>query len=268
MTLSWIEPAWPAPPGIRAASTLRSGGTSSGPFASLNLGGHVGDEAERVMENRGRLAAALNLPSEPLWLKQVHGTRTLLAEAPASLPRGNPGPVRRGEPAGKGEGNRCASPPRTADAACTRTPGIVCAVMTADCLPILLCSRDGESIAAVHAGWKGLAAGVVEAAVAAQGTHDLLAWLGPAIGPDAFEVGGEVREAFLRKGAEFSEGFRETEGGKWLADIYRLARITLGRLGIADCHGGEWCTYGQADDFFSYRRDGTTGRMATLIWRE
>lgn len=251
MTLSWIEPAWPAPPGIRAASTLRSGGTSSGPFASLNLGGHVGDEAERVMENRGRLAAALNLPSEPLWLKQVHGTRTLLAEPP-----------------GEGEGDRCASPPCAADAACTRTPGIVCAVMTADCLPILLCSRDGESIAAVHAGWKGLAAGVVEAAVAALGTHDLLAWLGPAIGPDAFEVGGEVREAFLRKGAEFGEGFRETEDGKWLADIYRLARITLGRLGVADCHGGEWCTYGQADDFFSYRRDGTTGRMATLIWRE
>lgn len=258
MTLDWIEPDWPAPPGVRAVSTLRPGGVSSGPYAALNLGGHVGDDPDRVIENRGRLAAALHLPSEPLWLNQEHGDRTLFATGL------DPSPVGRGRQTVRlrdGLG-------LTADAACTRTAGIVCAVMTADCLPILLCSRDGEAIAAVHAGWKGLAGGVVESAVAALDTRDVLAWLGPAIGPDAFEVGGEVRKAFLRNGAEFAGGFRETAGGKWLADIYRLARISLGRLGITDCNGGGWCTFSQADDFFSYRRDGVTGRMATLIWRE
>jgi YfiH family protein len=238
---AWIEPDWPAPAGIRAASTLRTGGTSLGPYASLNLGAHVGDDPDRVAENRRLLAAALHLPSEPVWLNQVHGRRAIRAEAPGD---------------------------RTADAACTREPGVVCAVMTADCLPVLLCSLDGETVAAVHAGWKGLAGGVVETAVAALDTRDLLAWLGPAIGPEAFEVGGEVREAFLRKGDEFAHGFRATSGGKWLADIYRLGRLTLNRLGITEVYGGGRCTFGQADDFFSYRRDRITGRMATLIWRE
>ena len=238
---TWIEPDWPAPPGIRAASTLRSGGVSRDRYASLNLGGHVGDDPERVAENRRRLAAALELPSEPIWLSQVHGSRVARADAPEVL---------------------------AADAAHTRARGVVCAVMTADCLPVLLCSRDGETVAAVHAGWKGLAGGVVEAAVAAMGTRDVLAWLGPAIGPEAFEVGGEVRETFIRGGGEFAEGFREAGDGKWLADIYRLARVVLNRLGVAEIRGGGWCTHGNPDDFFSYRRDRDTGRMATLIWRE
>jgi YfiH family protein len=236
-----IEPDWPAPPGIRAVSTLRRGGVSEGPYASLNLGAHVGDNPERVAENRRRLAEALCLPSEPVWLNQVHGHRAIRAKAAGDC---------------------------TADASFTREPGIVCGIMTADCLPVLLCSRDGAAVAAVHAGWKGLAGGVVESAVAAMGTRDLLAWLGPAIGPEAFEVGGEVREAFLRNGAEFAAGFHETANGKWLADIYRLARIILHRLDIAEIHGGGWCTFGNAEDFFSYRRDRVTGRMATLIWRE
>ncbi len=238
---TWIEPDWPAPPGIRAASTLRSGGVSRDRYASLNLGGHVGDDPERVAENRRRLAAALELPSEPIWLSQVHGSRVARADAPEVL---------------------------AADAAHTRARGVVCAVMPADCLPVLLCSRDGETVAAVHAGWKGLAGGVVEAAVAAMGTRDVLAWLGPAIGPEAFEVGGEVRETFIRGGGEFAEGFREAGDGKWLADIYRLARVVLNRLGVAEIRGGGWCTHGNPDDFFSYRRDRDTGRMATLIWRE
>jgi YfiH family protein len=237
----WIEPDWPAPPGIRAASTLRRGGVSEGPYASLNLGAHVGDDPERVMENRRRLADALSLPSEPVWLNQVHGRRTVPAEAPD---------------------DRCA------DASFTREPGIVCGIMTADCLPVLLCSRDGAAVAAVHAGWKGLASGVIESAVAAMGARDLIVWLGPAIGPEAFEVGDEVREAFLRNGAEFATGFQEAANGKWLADIYRLARLTLHRLDIAEIHGGGWCTFGHGGDFFSYRRDRITGRMATLIWRE
>lgn len=241
MRFPHIEPDWPAPPGVRAVSTLRRGGTSVGPYSSLNLGGHVGDDPARVAANRLRVGEGLALPGEPAWLHQVHGVRAVPAEAP-------------------GDG--------AADAAWTRESGVVCAVMTADCLPILLCSGDGAAVAAVHAGWRGLAGGVVEAAVAAMGGGELLAWLGPAIGPDAFEVGGEVREAFLRNGAEFGSGFRETGGGKWLADIYRLGRLTLERQGIAAIYGGGCCTFGQAEDFFSYRRDGTTGRMASLIWRE
>jgi YfiH family protein len=243
MTRFWIEPDWPAPPGIRAACTRRVGGVSDGPYASLNVGAHVGDEPDRVAENRARLAAALGLPSEPVWLDQVHGCRVVRADA-------GPSPM---TPA--------------ADAAYTRASGVVCAVMTADCLPILLCSRSGDCVAAVHAGWKGLAGGVVEAAVAAMDSGDLMAWLGPAIGPDAFEVGGEVREAFLANGAEFAAGFRSAQNGKWLADLYRLARITLNRLRIFEIHGGGHCTYRSAADFFSYRRDRITGRMATLIWR-
>ncbi|MGZ8219046.1 peptidoglycan editing factor PgeF [Methylomagnum sp.] len=241
MTTRWIEPDWPAPSGVRAASTLRGGGVSAGPYAGLNLGAHVGDDPAHVEANRRRLAAALNLPAEPVWLIQVHGRRTVRAEAPGD---------------------------RVADAAYTRESGVVCAVMTADCLPVLLCSRDGEAIAAAHAGWKGLAGGVIESAVDALGGRDTLAWLGPAIGPEAFEVGGEVRAAFLANGAEFAAGFREVEDGKFLADIYQLARLTLNRLGITAIYGGGGCTHTQADDFFSYRRDRTTGRMASLIWRE
>lgn len=237
----WITPDWPAPPGIRAASTLRPGGVSRAAHASLNLGAHVGDEPESVAENRRRLAEALALPSEPVWLSQVHGTRVVRADAPQAL---------------------------TADAAYTQAAGVVCAVMTADCLPVLLCSRDGATVAAAHAGWKGLASGVIEATVEAIGTRDVMAWLGPAIGPETFEVGDEVRAAFLTNDAGFAPGFRAVGDGKWLADLYRLARVVLNRLDITDIHGGAWCTHGNPDDFFSYRRDRETGRMATLIWRE
>jgi hypothetical protein len=237
----WIEPDWPAPAGIRAVSTLRAGGTSSGPYASLNLGHHVGDDAERVRENRRRLYRELSLPEEPVWLQQVHGTRIIDAANPDD---------------------------GVADGSIAARSSVVCAVMTADCLPILLCSKDGERVAAVHGGWRGLAAGVLAAAVEALGTNELAAWLGPAIGPEAFEVGDEVRSAFVDQYAELAETFHPTDEGRWLADIYAIARSQLTALGIPECYGGGFCTYSDTERFFSYRRDGTTGRMATLIWRE
>jgi YfiH family protein len=237
----WIEPEWPVPPGVRAASTLRRGGVSKGPYHGLNLGAHVGDEPSRVAENRRRLRDALNLLAEPVWLNQIHGTQVVRADALSD---------------------------RSADAAFTHDTGVVCAVMTADCLPVLLCSKEGDRVAAVHAGWKGLAAGVIEAAIESLGEGNLMAWLGPAIGQDAFEVGDEVREAFVRKRSAFAAAFRETEDAKWLADLYRLARIVLNDVGISEIYGGGFCTFSNAEDFFSYRRDRVTGRMATLIWRE
>jgi YfiH family protein len=187
------------------------------------------------------LREALNLPAEPIWLNQIHGVEVIRADAPARL---------------------------TGDAAVTRRAGIVCAVMTADCLPILLCDRAGIGVAAVHAGWRGLAGGVVEAAVAALNRSDLMAWLGPAIGPKAFEVGGEVRRAFDDRLGDCSNAFSQTGEDRWLADLYLLARMVLHRAGVRRIYGGEYCTYSDPDRFFSYRRDGQTGRMATLIWRE
>lgn len=240
MSVFWITPAWPAPKGVRAASTLRRGGVSQGSHAGLNLGLHVGDDAPCVTENRRLLREALQLPAEPIWLGQIHGSRVIRAES---------------------------SPSREADAALTSAAGVVCVVMTADCLPVLLCDRTGSCVAAVHAGWRGLAGGVVEATVAAMDCRELIAWLGPAIGPDVFEVGTEVRQAFIDRLETCQAAFRP-HGDKWLADLYRLARIILARAGVSEVHGGGCCTYADPESFFSYRRDGQTGRMATLIWRE
>lgn len=237
----WIEPDWPVPKGVRAISTLRPGGVSNGPYASLNLGQHVGDDPARVSENRRRLRSELSLPDEPLWLRQVHGTRIIDAGTPDDP---------------------------TADGSTACRPGLVCAVMTADCLPVLLCSHDGQRIGAVHGGWRGLAAGIIEAAVGVLGAGGLTAWLGPAIGPHAFDVGDEVHRAFLVRGPEFGEAFRPAGRGAWKADLHAIARLQLAAAGVTDVHGGEHCTYSDSQRFFSYRRDGTTGRMATLIWRE
>ncbi len=236
-----IEPEWPAPPGIRAASTVRHGGCSEGAYASLNLGDHVGDDSARVHENRKRVRSTLSLPCEPVWLRQVHGTRIIDAATPSD---------------------------RTADGSFSACPGRVCAVMTADCLPILLCARDGRKVAAVHGGWRGLADGILRAAVNTLETSELIAWLGPAIGPDAFEVGAEVMHRFTEHAPELDAAFRPAAGDRWLADLYAIARLQLAALGIVECYGGECCTYSDADQFFSHRRDRTTGRMATLIWRE
>jgi len=239
--IEMIEPDWPAPPHVRAACTTRRGGVSRSPYESLNLGDHVGDDPAAVDENRARLAAALDLPEQPHWLKQVHGCA--VAEA-------------------------AAGPGCEADAVYADRPDQLCAVLTADCLPLLLCDRDGREVAAVHAGWRGLAGGVIEAAVArmAAAPGDLLAWLGPAIGPDAFEVGDEVRAAFVAQNPASADAFRPSPTGRWLADIYRLARLRLAACGLESVHGGTHCTYSEPERFFSYRRDGATGRMASLVW--
>jgi purine-nucleoside/S-methyl-5'-thioadenosine phosphorylase / adenosine deaminase len=242
--LEFIVPDWPAPPGVRAACTTRSGGVSAGPFASFNLAGHVGDSPAAVAENRGRLTAALHLPGPPRWLSQVHGANVVEA--------------------GRIDGN-C-----PADASFTRARGTVCAVLTADCLPVLLCDRTGREVAAAHAGWRGLAAGILQATVAALNSPpaELMAWLGPAIGPHAFEVGAEVRAAFASGDGDPPEAFLPSAGGRWLADIYALARRILASSGVAEVYGGEHCTLNEPEQFYSHRRDGVTGRMAALIWLE
>jgi len=240
----WIEPEWPAPPGVRVISTLRLGGVSEGRHASLNLGDHVEDHPRLVAENRRLLRAAALLPAEPYWLKQVHGVTVADLDLPqASL---------------------------LADASITKEVGRVCAVLTADCLPIALAAQSGEAVAAVHAGWRGLAAGVIEAAVGALGLpgEQLQAWLGPAIGPEHFEVGAEVRAAFVAHDGAAEAAFAPNSGGRFMADLATLARQRLGRLGVRRIFGGGECTYTDSRRFFSHRRDGLTGRQATLIWRE
>ncbi|MBU0499169.1 MAG: peptidoglycan editing factor PgeF [Gammaproteobacteria bacterium] len=245
--LEWLEPEWSAPAHVRAVSTTRLGGMSAAPHNSLNLAGHVGDDKVNVSENRRRLIQALEIPAEPVWLNQVHGCGV------AEL------------------SNRSKSQiPIAADAAWTDRPGEVCVVMTADCLPLLICDEAGTQVATVHAGWRGLCEGVIEAALARfhSPTSNLHAWLGPAIGPDAFEVGPEVRAAFLALDAAAGVAFRPGQGDKWFADIFALARQRLRKAGIEAISGGGHCTFSDEEHFFSYRRDGVTGRMATLIWIE
>ncbi len=242
----WILPNWFAPASVRAVMTTRLGGVSQMPFASLNLGDHVNDEPHAVAQNRQIVTDHLRLPSEPLWLQQVHGTVV------ASLP-----------------GQSCVPP--QADASVAFHPGTVCVVMTADCLPVLFCDCAGTRVAAAHAGWRGLCDGVLEATVQRLDCNpaDLLVWLGAAIGPDAFEVGEEVREAFIAKDARAAKAFKANQQtGKWLADIYMLARQRLQLAGLkpTSMSGGNYCTFQQSDYFFSYRRDGQTGRMASLIY--
>ncbi len=235
-----IKPDWPAPAAVQALVTTRAGGVSLPPYDSLNLGDHVGDDPVAVVLNRQRLHALL--PAEPRWLKQVHGT--VVAKADMIVE------------------------PVEADAAVSFTAGMVCAVLTADCLPVLFCNRQGTRVAAAHAGWRGLAAGVLEAAAAAMQcpSSDILAWLGPAIGPQAFEVGEEVREAFVRDLPAAAGAFAPRQSGKWLADIYELARLRLARAGVREVYGGGLCTYSDSERFYSYRRDKATGRMAALVW--
>lgn len=237
-----IVPEWQAPDNICALSTTRQGGVSESPWHQLNLGAHVGDNPQDVALNRQRLVEEGALPSAPYWLEQVHGTEVLCLE------NGQPASLR-------------------ADAVYTRQPDTVCAVMTADCLPVLFCSLDGKEVAAAHAGWRGLCGGVLEATIKAFNAppEQLLAWLGPAIGPTAFEVGAEVREAFLAQNSDDDAAFRRA-GEKYYADIWQLATHRLLRSGVHHISGGGLCTFSQPDEFFSFRRDGVTGRMASLIW--
>lgn len=240
-----LVPDWPAPPQVRACTTTRTGGVSLPPYDTFNLASHVGDDPLAVAENRRRLREQLQLPSEPRWLTQVHGT----CAADAALL----------------DASHC-----EADASHAALPGVVCAVLTADCLPVLLCDRAGTQVAAVHAGWRGLQAGVIEQTVRAMQLpgSELLAWLGPAIGADAFEVGDEVRAAFVSTDELAAHAFRPSPKGRWLADLYVLAHLRLAAVGVTQVYGGDHCTFSEAQLFYSYRREGTTGRMASLIWIE
>jgi polyphenol oxidase len=242
----WIEPEWPVPPNVHALSTTRRGGVSNAPWSSLNLGGHVNDNPAHVSENRRRLIEHAALPDTPQWLTQVHGSAVLELSANHRQSR---------------------QPPR-ADAAYSASPGAICAVLTADCLPVLFADAAGREVAAAHAGWRGLAGGVLEETLAhfSAPPGELRAWLGPAIGPAVFEVGADVKTAFTAWSSACETAFVGSGEGRWLADIYELARLRLRQAGLFNIFGGGWCTFSDAERFFSFRRDGETGRMATLIW--
>jgi YfiH family protein len=243
----WIVPSWAAPAGVRAFATTRDGGTSRGPFAGprgggLNLGLGSGDAREAVLANRALLER--RLPAPPAWLHQVHGREVVDAATVTT--------------------------PVDADASFATAPGVVCAILVADCMPVLFTDRAGTRVAAAHAGWRGLAAGVLEATVAAAGLapHETMAWIGPAIGPARFAVGDDVREAFMASGDVdgVAAAFAPLPAGKWLADLPRLARLRLAAIGVDDVTASGLCTASDAARFYSYRRDGVTGRMAALIW--
>jgi YfiH family protein len=237
-----IEPDWPAATSVKALTTTRQGGVSQGPYASLNLADHVGDAADDVQRNRLAIQRRLSLPNPPVWLHQLHSDRVVDAAHCGQCP--------------------------SADASFAARTQVVCAVLTADCLPVLFCDRAGTRVAAAHAGWRGLAAGILESTVRALDTEPqrLLAWLGPAIGPAAFEVGGEVRRSFVDRQAEAARAFLPRRDGRWLADLYELARLRLLAVGVSAVYGGGLCTFSDRERFYSYRRDGVTGRMASLIW--
>ena len=240
----YIIPDWPASAAVRAVVTTRQQGESRSPYDSFNLASHVGDSAEAVAANRSLLHEELRLPGEPLWLNQVHGRRI----------------VRHGD----------SVPEPEADGSYSGDADEVCAVLTADCLPVLLCNRAGTEVAAVHAGWRGLADGVIGAAVDLfkSPPDQIIAWLGPAIGPGKFEVGRDVHDAFVGTDPAAADAFRSTDETHWMADLYWLARLQLQHLDINQVSGGQFCTASEPDRFYSYRRDGVTGRMASLIWIE
>ncbi len=234
---------WPAPAGIHAVTTTRLGGVSQPPFDSLNLGDHVGDNPQAVTENRQRLRQIAALPAEPLWLQQTHSTQVINAAD--------------------------WQPSIEADAIVSDKTNRVCAILTADCLPICLYDQQTRKIAAIHAGWRGLAGGIIEKTIAHMQAEitDLIAWLGPAIGPQQFEVGSDVYEVFTQSSTQAVQAFSIQDNGRYLADIYQLARQRLTKCGVEQISGGEHCTVSDPATFYSYRRDGQTGRMATLIWR-
>lgn len=246
MTSSLLEFEWDLPQGVRAAFTTRQDGYSAPPWNSFNVATHVGDDTSHVAANRARLSELVGYDVEPAWLTQVHGVEVKEIDAtPISTTL------------------------FTADAAVTSRPNTACVVMVADCLPVLLCSRNGERVGAAHAGWRGLVAGVLERTVRAMGTppHEMRAWLGPAISPKHFEVGNEVRDEFVKWDRAANSRFKMNARGRWQADLFGLARLRLASVGVTDVSGGDWCTYADSERFYSHRRDGKGGRMAALIWR-
>ena len=257
--LSFLHPNWPAPAQIHAAVSLRAGGVSSGPYASLNLGDHVGDAPAAVAENRRRLRKALALPAEPFWLQQVHGTQVIQV------------PTRGNSTLSAPSSYEAAGGFAVADASWSQHAKTVCAILSADCLPVLFCNDAGTLVAAAHAGWRGLASGVLESTLRSMpaAPQSLMAWLGPAIGPGAFEVGDEVREQLVADHAQASAAFQPSGSkNKWRADLNLLARQRLTQAGVTRIYGGTLCTHSDSRRFFSHRRDGVCGRMATLIWKE
>jgi len=238
---NWLKADWPAAPNVFAATTLRTGGVSLAPYESWNMGLHTGDDPQHVSQNRRLLA----LPSEPFWLEQVHGNVVIEAR--------------------KGIHTLV-----EADGSITTSSNTICAVMTADCLPVLLSDIAGKQVAAIHAGWRGLAAGILDTAVKRFlcGPESLVVWLGPAISGKAYEVGGEVYQAFTKTDNEADAAFKQSKPGHWRMDIYALARLRLARLGVENVYGGEVCTFSEKEKYFSYRRDGETGRMVSVIWFE
>ncbi len=241
--MNWLKPDWPLPKGVHAAVTLRTGGVSGGSYASLNPAGHVLDDPKHVAENRLIIKTMLQLPAEPIWLQQVHGVTVVRADQ--------------------------AEPLTQADASYTEHSGIVCTVLTADCLPLLFCGDHGRVIAAAHAGWRGLQAGVIAQTIKHMHCRDVQVWLGPAIGPANFIVGTEVFNAFVGNNSANKSAFRSSGPEKWLTDIYQLARLNLAELGIDQIYGGGLCTVADPLRFYSYRRDGAaSGRMASMIWRD
>jgi len=238
----WIIPDWPAPKNVKAVSTTRKGGMSAAPYDGFNLGLHVGDNAEHVQHNRDFLQQELELTLAPAWLNQIHSHRVIDLDKPLNAIV-------------------------DADGSYTQRSGLACAIMTADCLPVLLCDRAGTQVAAVHAGWRGLAGGIIDAALAkfSAPSSEIMAWLGPAIGPAAFEVGGEVREQFMALDPNAEQAF-VAYGDKWLANLYLLAIQRLQSYGVTQVYGGEHCTFNEPERFYSYRRDPVTGRQASLIW--
>ena len=243
MSIAWIKPEWPAPSNVVAGTTLRRGGVSHSVYASLNLGEYVSDDEAAVAENRRRFAVECTLPSEPVWLRQTHSVNVV-----------------NGQPA---------QPDTGTDGIISRAPGTVCAVLTADCVPVVFAASTGNEIAIAHAGWRGLCNGILESVVA--GMHarpaETLVWLGPAISQESFEVGADVRDRFVGQQAAAAEHFIENTRGRFQADLYGLARQRLAAVGVVAVFGGDRCTYRERDDFFSYRRDGQCGRMATFIYR-
>ena len=243
MNLIWAD--WPAPPNIKALCTTRQGGVSSAPFDQLNLGDHVGDDPQAVLDNRQSLLNSLSLVKAAQWLKQVHGVEVVEAFPDQQI--------------------------RQADACYTTEAGVACVIMTADCLPVLFTDRSGSKVAAAHAGWRGLAEGVLEQTLSQfDDPSEVMVWMGPAIGPDAFEVGQEVYDRFVDDLAQSPDAFKPSpsHNERWMADIYRLARLRLNRAGVRQIFGGGLCTYTDSERFFSYRRQAQTGRMASLIWME
>lgn len=248
---SVLRADWPAPPGVQALVTLRGpAGDSAPPFDRFDMGLRNGDDPAAVARNRALLERGLALPSAPHWLRQVHGTSVHRVAAAGSPDRGEP----------------------EADAAVTDAPGAVLAILTADCLPVVFAAVDGSEVAVAHAGWRGLAAGVLEATLAAMHAApvDVVAWMGPAAGPNAYEIGAEVREAFVSRDAGAATAFVATRPDHWRVDLYALARRRLAAAGLAAAaiHGGGLCTISDPGRFYSHRRDRRTGRMATLAWRQ